>query len=617
MDDDVDRNRAGPGGIPYTSSPISHQLNDLRGSANRQSSSDCTLYVATTGDDRNDGRSKSRAFQNIQKAADVVEPGDVVCVLDGVYGSGGKTYPLNIRRSGTPEAWITFKAESKWRAILDGQRDCHSYINFQAPVSYIRVEGFEIRNTNSGGIWVQRNFDDPSNGTHHIAIQGNYVHNIGNNPVDAPSGQGIFVGSMNHHITIDGNLWHDIGTTHPTHRLVHDHALYISGWDPGPSHHISVTNNIMYNISGMALTLGCEDCLVSNNIAAWSNTNSSGGSALLSIREDHGHRNITIQNNIFYQPATNSDGQAAMWAHGSTFENVVVRNNIVFDGSMWLPAQNPNFIMEGNFCREDCQEDEIDPEFVAVSNDGNPTNDDWHLQSSSPAVDAGISQDAPAHDFEGTSRPQGSNFDIGAYEFVGSPLFVDVPLDHWAYEYIERLYQEGYIAGCSAQPRRYCPEDGMLRAESAVFVVRGIKGADHVPPGPTEQVFADLNLHHWSAKWVTDLWEEGYTAGCKTDPLSYCPFRTHTRAEATVFFTRMSMGKDYQPVDPAEQVFDDIPIGQDSPWYSKWVMAAYGEGLITDCEDPENRADRLFRPMEPITRAEAACIMVHAKGGGG
>jgi hypothetical protein len=46
---------------------------------------------------------------------------------------------------------------------------------------------------------------------------------------------------------------------------------------------------------------------------------------------------------------------------------------------------------------------------------------DYHLTSSSPAIDAGTSTGAPSTDFADGPRPQGSGFDIGAYEY-GAPV---------------------------------------------------------------------------------------------------------------------------------------------------------------------------------------------------
>lgn len=48
----------------------------------------------------------------------------------------------------------------------------------------------------------------------------------------------------------------------------------------------------------------------------------------------------------------------------------------------------------------------------------NPSGGDYHLTGSSPAIDQGSSSQAPSDDYEGNSRPQGSGYDIGAYEYT-------------------------------------------------------------------------------------------------------------------------------------------------------------------------------------------------------
>ena len=42
----------------------------------------------------------------------------------------------------------------------------------------------------------------------------------------------------------------------------------------------------------------------------------------------------------------------------------------------------------------------------------------YQLSSSSPAVDAGTSSGAPSNDFDGNSRPDGSGYDMGCYEYI-------------------------------------------------------------------------------------------------------------------------------------------------------------------------------------------------------
>jgi hypothetical protein len=191
---------------------------------------------------------------------------------------------------------------------------------------------------------------------------------------------------------------------------------------------------------------------------------------------------------------------------------------------------------------------------------------------------------------------------------VESPTtFVDVPLSHWAHDYIEILYQQGYVAGCSSDPLMYCPDATMTRAESAVFVERGIHGASYLPPSPSLAVFSDVPLYEWFSKWATGLWNDGYTAGCGTDPLVYCPLQEHTRTEGTVFFLRMLNGASYVPSEPTG-IFADVDVGF---WGAKWIEAAYNVGLITSCEtSPQLK----FCPDDPLDRAMAAYMMVQAKG---
>jgi hypothetical protein len=188
-----------------------------------------------------------------------------------------------------------------------------------------------------------------------------------------------------------------------------------------------------------------------------------------------------------------------------------------------------------------------------------------------------------------------------------SPTFVDVPFSHWAHDYIEALYQRGYTSGCSTDPLMYCPEETMDRAESAVFVVRGVQGANYSPPQPSQMTFSDVPLSEWYAKWADDLWENGYTAGCGTNPLTYCPMQEHTRTEGTVFFLRMMHGASYVPPDPVG-IFSDVSIND---WGAKWVEAAYNAGLIPACETSPTLQ---FCPDDPLDRATAAFMMVQAKG---
>ena len=184
--------------------------------------------------------------------------------------------------------------------------------------------------------------------------------------------------------------------------------------------------------------------------------------------------------------------------------------------------------------------------------------------------------------------------------------FLDVPLDHWAHDAIETLYQASVTAACSRNPLMYCPDSSMNRAEAAMFVGRGIHGVGFIPTQPITQVFADVPLNSWAAKWATAVWAEGYNVGCATNPLRYCPWQTHTRAEGSVLYLRILNGTNTIPPDPAG-IFADVPLDQ---WYARWAEAAYNAGLVRACQtSPQLR----FCPNDPMTRAMSAYALSVAK----
>jgi len=183
--------------------------------------------------------------------------------------------------------------------------------------------------------------------------------------------------------------------------------------------------------------------------------------------------------------------------------------------------------------------------------------------------------------------------------------FTDVPLDHPYYAYIEALYQNGYVAGCSTDPLMYCPEEVMDRAESAVFVERGIHESSYMPSQPSEIVFSDVALEEWYAKWTHGLWDDGFTAGCNTDPLMYCPNQEHTRAEGCVFYLRMLHGASYLPPE-GTGVFEDV---DPEIWYADWVDACYEDGIAEPC----SMNPMLYCPDDGLTRSVAAYMMVQAR----
>src|SRR2546430_12981813 len=128
----------------------------------------CALPISNQG-------TSAQPFRTLQKAANVVSPGDGVLVNDGVY-TGGSTV-LDISRSGTAANWIVFRAAHRWGAIIDGQNNSSS-AGVSVPGNYIAVEGFEIRGMSRSGMDAY-NGNELNAASHDAPFARKHIHHIG------------------------------------------------------------------------------------------------------------------------------------------------------------------------------------------------------------------------------------------------------------------------------------------------------------------------------------------------------------------------------------------------------------------------------------------------------
>jgi hypothetical protein len=346
-------------------------------------------YVAPNGSDANDG-SDGHPFATIERAAEVVNPGDTVIVRDGIYTDLDKEGTMvRVRRSGTPEAPITFRAEHKWRAVLDGQDNrgkCAWSLWHGKELCHLRIEGFEIRGFSSHAFALYN--------THHVLIKGNHVHHIGNIETTTQNGlDGSYDSESCGYITYDGNTIHDIGRIGPpTVNFNLDHGIYACG------DHNVITNNVFYNNkAGWGVQVAgydtVDDLVISNNTFA-------GGKSRGHIVLWQPCHNVLIQNNIFYRP----DVPNAINFFEADLMNVVIRHNLVFGGGLKDDDDNGaclvNDTVEGR-----------DPLFVDAA------RYDFRLRPGSPAIDVGVAVRAPDHDHAGQKRTYGAGVDLGAFEW--------------------------------------------------------------------------------------------------------------------------------------------------------------------------------------------------------
>jgi len=351
---------------------------------------------ANVGNDSNTG-SGTNPFKTIQKAADLVNPGDLVVVNDGVY-TGGSTI-VGVNRSGNSSNWITFRSLNKWGAIIDGQNNV-STTGVAVRSNYIIVQGFEVRGVDRSGMQAY-NGNELASANHDVLFTQNKIHDIGKLCTDDTGGK-VGINAYATNITIDKNIIYNVGRFAPgesgctpstTNWQNHDHGIYYAVGD-----NLIVRNNIFYNdirgwaiqrySGGGAVVTGMS---VFNNVFAGTNPNKLGHIVIGGATNG-----IFIANNIFYQATT-----AGVWfdsGDGGTWPNAIVENNLSTNGVI-TPSVS-GITAASNILN-------VDPLFV------NPTAFDFHLQPGSPALGKGLTLAQVLDNFDGVLRTGAYN--IGAY----------------------------------------------------------------------------------------------------------------------------------------------------------------------------------------------------------
>lgn len=413
-----------------------------------------TYYVSGTGNDNNSG-TQAAPWRTIQKAANTMVSGDTANILAGTY-----TGNVNITRSGTSSSKIEYAGTSN--AFLVGIVEINA--------SNIIFRDMDVR----GNIWIE--------GSSNI-IEDNYVHDssdddgistsasprdgtqsvgniIRNNRIERVVKAGLYIEGRDH--VIEGN---DISRTqdHPpdnsyttdadgirffgaghVFRRNYVHDIYQSDMRGAPHidtmqtwenvYNVRFEENIFHNPNptGSNRILMLENQLSPVRDITWVNNIfifSDDSSSFLNLNRKSGQdtiSNMVVVNNTFYSPNGPRDKAASF----QNITNATFRNNNLInatDGSDYVEvsggatatvSNNSIYNTTGGLSGSGYPGDiwMQNPQVVSIS------AMDFHLTSSSPLVNSGISHTYSNRDYDGNSRPQGTAYDIGAYEFVtGGP----------------------------------------------------------------------------------------------------------------------------------------------------------------------------------------------------
>ncbi|MBO0881440.1 MAG: DUF4082 domain-containing protein [Mycobacterium sp.] len=410
-----------------------------------------TFYVSPTGSDSNNGSAQA-PLQTLQQAANKVNPGDTVDVLPGNYA--GFIMGWDSPQSGTAAAPITFQADPAAPAgsvVINARNNKTAVgIDLEPGCNYITISGFTVQGAggiatypNQGsGIKVTGNNDVVINNTvtglnYGFGIIADNANNVvvGNNTISGIGGHGnedyghgIYISGSTDGAVVQENVIHDND----------DIGIHINGdiseGGTGLVTHALIEGNQIYNNGQNGINAdGIQSSVIRNNlIYGYQNF----GIALYQIDAAGGSKNNTILNNTIAAPASGA-GAAVRILDGSTGNTLL--NNILLGGSgityrissdSLSGLVSDHNVVGSQFQSEDSGANETLAQWQSQTGQDkssivatpaqlfvNAGADDFHLASTSPAIDAGISTGAPSTDLDGNPRPSGNGYDIGAYEY--------------------------------------------------------------------------------------------------------------------------------------------------------------------------------------------------------
>jgi hypothetical protein len=342
------------------------------------------LYVSTSGSDSNAG-TLSAPLKTIKKASTLAKPGTVIHVAPGSYPGGFQT-----TASGTATARITYKSDSKWGAKITPSSS--NKVMWDNRGNYTDIIGFDVDGSGSSittnGIYIGGSYN---------LVQNNHVHHLATTTT-CNSGGGSAIGTDHYYGGVNddviGNVVNNIGFS--TCTFIQGIYISTSG---------NVKNNLAYQVGAAAFHLWHD----ASHVNIVNNTAASSGYGLIVGGGDF-YSSTTrmadyclVYSNIFF------DNKYGVSEQGTTGPNNKYVNNLVYKNSTkdWdLDSGKTN---TGSIA--------ADPQFVSYNRTG---ASDFHLKSTSPAINSAIATLALSTDLDGMARPQGGGYDRGAYEYGGT-----------------------------------------------------------------------------------------------------------------------------------------------------------------------------------------------------
>jgi hypothetical protein len=454
--------------------------------------SGCTIYfISPTGNNSNNGLTAATAWRDLYMFSPGHNPsgdGTYICyVKGGTYttvdnqGTSGSYIYLAgpYGETGTKKALIGYPGEIP---IVDGYRSLLGRA-FWSPydpemnnmtISKIKIDG--SISTSAGGamsmgygtnnravgnaIVNMRPTSQEQNGwiwvtaSNNIHIYGNYLYNIGYDSM----GHTMYIKSQALESNPSGRLhanvydiyvgWNEIDS--PYTNDGRGGAIFISTnmTSANPTRNIYIHDNYFHDGAESDFVYSGDGYALIDNLYIYNNIFAGGTASRPPLYFQAGTKNAYVFNNTVYQTGSLGSMLACVANNSSVQKTIYSKNNIFYGKSGQTFFANEYY--SGNSLIYSDHDLFYDPDGstaipsgsgITVTNakTGNPlfvnqAGRDFHLQSASSAINAGTASvsDIVTQDYDGNSRPQGSGYDIGVYDYGtggGGDTAPDAPMN--------------------------------------------------------------------------------------------------------------------------------------------------------------------------------------------
>lgn len=175
--------------------------------------------------------------------------------------------------------------------------------------------------------------------------------------------------------------------------------------------------------------------------------------------------------------------------------------------------------------------------------------------------------------------------------------FLDVPKGNPHFGSVRALVERGIAWPCHDTGHTFCLEEGLSRADAAVYLHRAKYGAWADPKAAKNSSFRDVPAEMRQRGALEALLANGALLACGKNKA--CPERKISRAE---FLRALLVLRGDKPLNEGTLAFYDVPAGGPA---AGWVLKGQALGLTPPCGEKEDQ----FCPDDPLLRGDLADLL--------